>query len=120
MNKRTAERMEEEPKAMLNWSDVVSTSGDNVLIPAPGLGRRIVLVYALIQNKTANSTDIKLFQNASANDFFNWTLPTTGNGVEWIAVLGREARMGENNSVGINLSGANAHNVNLYYFVEDC
>lgn len=120
MRMGTTARVYEEAQQMYNWSDIVSAAGDSVLIPAPGPGRRIVLVYALIQNKTGNVTDIKLFQNTSADDFFNWTLGSQYQSVEWIAVLGREGRMGANNSVGVWLSGANAHNVNLYYFVEDC
>jgi hypothetical protein len=118
MRFKTTSMVYEEPQQMFNYSDVVNTAGDNVVIAAPGLGWRIVLVYALIQNKTQNSTDIALFQNTSASRFFNWTLATTGNGIEWIAVLGREGRMGENTPVGIWLAGANAHNVNLYWFRE--
>jgi hypothetical protein len=119
MQHKTTNQCFEEPQQMYVWSDVVQTAGDNVLIPAPGRGRRIVLVYALIQNTTANATTVRLFQNTGADVFFRWLLNTTGSILEWIAVLGREGRMGENNSVGINLSGANAINVNLYYFVED-
>jgi len=119
MRFKTSQQCFEEAQQMYNYSAVVSAAGDNVVIPAPGLGRRIVLVYALVQNTTANATTLALFQNTSASPFFRWLLQTTGNGVEWIAVLGREGRMGENNAVGIWLSGANACNVNLYYFVED-
>lgn len=121
MRMQTSERVYEEAQQMYDWSDVVSAAGDNVLIPAPGLGRRIVLTYALIQNTTGTPVTVRLFQGpALVRSFFRWLLQTQGQGVEWIAVLGREARMTANTAVGINLSAALACNVNLYYFVEDC
>lgn len=120
MQFKTTAQVFEEPQLMFSWSDVLVTNGnhDN-LIPAPGLGRGLVLVYALLQNILNVPTNVRLYTIAPAAPMFVWTLGTQYQGVEWIAVLGREGRLPTNQGVGVWFNGATQLNVNLYYFVED-
>lgn len=90
-------------------------SGDNTVIAAPGTGLRLVIVDLVIQNESATATTV---------------LVKSGSTTKWRSLLDQyrafslsaqqpyEFRLGTNEALVVNLSGANSHGVSVRYFVE--
>jgi hypothetical protein len=115
---KTGQQVYEEPQKILPYSGVVSAIGNTTIVIAPGLGQRIVVVNASFQNTTQNATTILLCQTNQLSVFFRWLLGTTYSEGHFRTVLGREFRLDENTPLVVNLSAANAINVNALYFLE--
>lgn len=90
------------------FATTISTSGDNTVVAAPGAGNRFVIKDLVIQNESATTTTV---------------LVKSGSTTCWRAVLAerqaltlsfetlQEWRLGTNEALVINLSGANSHGV---------
>lgn len=118
MQFKTTQITDQEVQLMERYVDVINTIGENEIAAVPGRGRRIVLVYAIIQNTTQTNTVIIMGAGSAANPIFRF------NTEQWTALtffstLGREVRLPENTALSLNLGAAIAHNVNVYYFTED-
>ena len=118
MKFKTSTLTEQAAQLMGRYVSVVSAAGDTTIVAAPGQGRRIVVVYAIVENLTQTPTTIILGEGSVANPIFlftteQWTV------FNFFSTLGREVRLAGNTALTLNLSGAIAHNVNVYYFVED-
>ena len=93
-----------------------ATSGDNTVIAAPGASNRIVVKSILVQNESAVATTTLL--KSGANTRRRALLQNQGDGVAWSFDRGDEWRLGENEALVLNLSGANSHGVTVDYLAE--
>jgi hypothetical protein len=94
-------------------ANTCNTSGDNELVAAPGVGYRLVVLYAYVQNESANATVAKFKFGAT-----DVTRSTLGQYVEYE----RECCMvpwilPENTALNLNLGGANAHAYIVEYVI---
>ena len=94
----------------------VNSSGDTELIAAPGASTRIVVTEITIQLEGSVSTTV-LFKSASTT-IRRWLLPALGQGISWVFDQGREPRLGTNEALNINLSGANTVGYTVRYHTE--
>lgn len=113
-----ATKTEIAPATMLRYAGSVSAINNTTVVNAPGLGQRIVVQCVYVQNTTANATTLLLCQTNQLVVLYRWLLNTTGSEGRLELPLGREYRLDENTPLVVNLSAANACNVNVYYFVE--
>lgn len=95
----------------------ISTSGNNTIIAAPGVGYNIVISAITVQNESANATTI-IVKSASTNKF-RQLLQNQGDvfGRAW--ERGSEFELGENEALVINLSAANSCGYNVEYWIEN-
>ena len=97
-------------------SGTKTVSGDNALIAAPGAGVRIVVSAVTIQNESATPTTMVLKSGSTAK--FRWLEQAQGDGLVLNFAPGREWRLGTNEALNLNLSGANSCGYNVVYWTE--
>lgn len=103
------------PKTLLYASGSASSSGDNSLIVAPGAGA-IYISTLFIQNTTTTATTA-LIKNG-ATEIGRMLNQNQGDGLRLQFPAGREMKLSATTALNLNLSGANAHNYFVTYFVE--
>lgn len=96
----------------------ISTSGDNLIIPAPGEKRRIVICDFELIDTTATAATVLL--KSGSTIFRRLYFHNQGNGIAMVLSTYREWRLGKNEAFNINLPGALLHVGGLSYFIEIC
>jgi len=103
-------------KTITTQATTEADSGDNTLVAGPGSGQRIVVSSIVVQNESATATTILL--KSGANTKRRALLQNQGDGVAWSFPPGREWKLGDNEALIVNLSGANSHGVTVDYYTE--
>ena len=103
-------------KALTTVTGTFPAAGDSTLVAAPGAGNRIVVTSCFIQNESAVSTTVVLKSGATAKR--RALLHTQGAAMTLAFNAGREWRLGTNEALAMNLSGANSHGYTVDFFVE--
>lgn len=94
-----------------------SSSGDNTaLIAAPGAGYRIIIASIVLQNESANATTLILKSGTTA--FWRVLAQAQGDGLALQFDSSLEWRLGANEALVLNLSGANSCGYSVAYYVE--
>lgn len=102
-----------------SWTAAAGTkaaSGDNTLIAAPGAGNRLVVQLILIQNESAVATTVQLKSGSTV--CYRHLLQNQGDAFGRAHERSREWRLGANEALVLNLSGANSHGYNVEYWTE--
>lgn len=101
---------------VLTVATTCAASGDNSIIAAPGAGYRLKLHSFQVQLEAATATTV-IIKSASTT-VGRVYLHSQGQGriKEW--PVGRERRLGTNEALLINLSGANAVGYEIEYEIE--
>jgi hypothetical protein len=94
-----------------------ASSGDNELVATPGTQHRIVVVAFVIQNESATATTMILRSAATTN---GWRFLAQNQGDGLAMNLGPTGawRLGRNEALVLNLSGANSCGYTVHYFLE--
>lgn len=103
-------------KTMTTVAGTKAAAGDNELIAAPGANTRLVVSAIMAQNESATATTILL--KSGANTKRRALLQSQGDGVAWQFPAGREWKLGANEALNLNLSGANSHGYTVDYYTE--
>lgn len=101
------------------WQPATGTqaaSGDNTLVAAPGAGYRLVVQLWWVQNESSTATTVKVKRGST--DSYRRLLQNQGDVVGRAYERGREWRLGENEALVLNLSGANTHGWAAEYWTE--
>lgn len=101
----------------LHFVGAPASNGNNTLIAAPGVGTEIVVAHFYLQNATAVATTAKLL--AGSFPFFQALFQTQGFVASVVYPQGLEERLGSANPLILNLSGANAFNVVIGYWIDN-
>lgn len=105
-------------KAVQQFSQVTGTataSGANQLIVTPGAGNRLVVKELMVQNESSTETTMILKSGTTAK----WRAKlTAGMGLALSFADGEEWRLGTNEKLDLDLSGANSHGYSVRYFTE--
>lgn len=92
-----------------------ATSGDQTLITAPGAGYRLVVKELVVQNESAIETTAILLSGSDAR----WRAKLAANAALSLSFAdGEEWRLGTNEALVLNLSGANSHGYSGRYYIE--
>lgn len=102
--------------AITRLSGTVNTLGVNTLIPAPGVGMRIVVRYWIIQNLSAVSTQWYLRSGGATH--FQYLGSNIGNGFSAFFTAGDDWEIQSNTPVNLALSAAANHAYTIGYWVE--
>jgi hypothetical protein len=104
-------------KSVSTTSGVKSSSGDNTLIPAPGAGKRIVITFLMIQNKSSSAVTMKL-EWSGGDQIREMLAQNQGDGLA--NEPAPDARlMATNQSLILNLSAAEDCTYSIDYYIED-
>ena len=93
-----------------------NAAGQNVIVPAPGAGQRIVVSQFSMQNESAVATTMIL--NAGGVNLWRNLAQNQGNGTSGALPVGREWPLPANTALGIWLSGANLCGYSIVYYVQ--
>jgi hypothetical protein len=103
-------------KVITTVAGTASTSGDNTLVAAPGSGVKLVIVAFTIQNESTTATTILLKSGSTTKR--RALLQSQGDGYGVVFPAGREWKLGTNEALVLNLSGANSHNYTVDHYSE--
>jgi hypothetical protein len=103
-------------KTMVYKTGLISTPGDNTLIPAPGVGNRLVISVFITQNESTSSTT--LIWKSGNTALGRHVAETKSDGLAMILHPGRELKCGANEAFVLNLSSGNSTGYTLHYYVE--
>ena len=96
-------------------ASTTATSGDQTLVAAPGAGFRLVVKELLVQNESATETTAILKSGSNAR----WRAKLAANASLALSFAdGEEWRLGANEALVLNLSGANSHGYSGRYCTE--
>jgi hypothetical protein len=95
-----------------------STSGDNIIIAAPGEGKAIDLITWSWWNKTNTETSV-ILKSASIANIDNYITDKLGNGKLFTIPGGFKVQLAENEALVLNLSAANEHGYFVLYQIYD-
>lgn len=99
-------------------SGQTAVSGDNTIIAAPVSGRAIVIQSIFLQNTTANPTTMILKDGTGGAELARFLGQSQGQAIERSLAFGPYLRCSPSNALVLNLSGANACNYTIYYWIE--
>jgi hypothetical protein len=99
-------------------SGTKSSSGDNTLIAAPGVGVSIVLVRVTLQNESSTATTMLLQNGASGSTLERILAQNQGDGLRAEYALDARPKLSANTALNLNLSGANSCGYTVHYFTE--
>lgn len=91
-----------------------NTSGDQTLIASPGAGLEIVITWIFIQN--ASSTATTAILKTTTTNFVRFLGQNQGD--MFAQNINGAFRLGNSNALLLNLSGANAHNYSIGYYID--
>ena len=104
-------------KDILFVTGTKASSGDNTaLIAAPGASRRIVITSIELQNESTTGTTLILKSGSTA--FWRVLAQNQGDGFAFNFMPGLEWRLGVNEALVLNLSGANSCGYSVAYYTE--
>lgn len=95
-------------------SGVISASGDNTIISAPGENFAIWVTHLILQNESATATTIILKDSANRIRCLG---QLQGDGLSLVLPVGREIRLVTNTPLILNLSGANNCGYSIGYYI---
>lgn len=104
-----------EVQTYTNATATFATSGDNTIIAAPGAGYRLVMRSLTVENESSTVTTV-LIKSGSTTNFGKAMGERQGFSLN--EEYGHEWRLGANEALVVNLSGANSHRYNVRYFTE--
>jgi hypothetical protein len=96
-------------------SSTVSSSGDNTIVAAPGVGLSINIAYLKIQLEAATATTVLLKGSGTKERVL---CQNQGDGLAINFTQNRELRLDANTALILNLSGANSVNYTFHYFTS--
>jgi hypothetical protein len=102
----------------LNINGTFAVAGNNTVVAAPGAGQRIVVSAFVIQNESGTATTMILASSGSLNDGWRLLGQNQGDGLAMAFSAGREWRLGTNEALILNLSGANSCGYSVQYYTE--
>lgn len=94
-----------------------STTGDNEIVAAPGAGNRIVVTAFVMQNESATATTL-ILRSAATTNGWRMLCQNQGDGLSKDFPDGAPWRLGANEALNLNLSGANSCGVTVMYYTE--
>lgn len=95
----------------------VSTSGDNIVVAAPGAGHNILVTSFTIQNESAVATQMIIHSGSTTNGW-RWLCQAQGSGLSKDFPCNDPWRLGNNENLNVTLFGANLCSVSVKYFTE--
>jgi hypothetical protein len=96
-------------------TNTIATSGDNTLVAAPGAGNRLVVKELIVQNESTTTTTA-IIKSGATN---RWRVRSGENaGLALSFAQDEEWRLGDNEALIVNLSGANSHGYSVRYLTE--
>ena len=95
----------------------ISTSGDNTVISAPGVGVKIVITALWVQNESTSSTTIIVKNGATA--IARFFAANRGDALIGLVPTGREWKLSTNTALVVNLSAANSCGYTVVYYTEE-
>lgn len=101
---------------MTTVTGTAASSGDNTLIAQPGAGLRIVVHDFQLQLEAATSTTMLIKSGSTTRRRFY--AASAGDGLMLIFPSGKEFRLGTNEALVLNLSGANSTGYTVRYTTE--
>jgi hypothetical protein len=103
-------------KTLSYATGTAALSGDNTLVAAPGANTRIVVTAFTVQNESATATTM-ILKSTSAN---RWRVlgQAQGDGLAMVFPVGQGWKLGTNEALLLNLSGANSCGYNVQYYTE--
>ena len=107
-------------RSMLNpVQGTTAVLGTTIIIPAPGVGRRIVVQAFVIQNESATATTMTLRDGlAPAAGRFRCLGQNQGDGLAMVFPSSEPWKLSENNPLVMVLSGANSCGYSVHYYIE--
>lgn len=103
------------PQTYSHVCTTIASSGDNSVIAAPGSGQRLVIADLILQNESTVTTTSLVKAGAATH----WRNRAAENGGLALSFgMDEEWRLGDNEALVINLSGANSHGVSVRYYSE--
>ncbi|MCB1711046.1 MAG: hypothetical protein KDH96_00770 [Candidatus Riesia sp.] len=99
-------------------SGVVSASGDNILITAPGAGMHIILYAWSWWNNTSTETTVVL-KSTTMDNMDSYTTEAKGGGKIMDLPAGLKVDLPDNEPLLLELSGANEHGYFILYEVVE-
>lgn len=93
-----------------------ASSGDNTLVAAPGAGNRTVVQLFVVQNESTTATTALVKSGSTTR--YRKLLQSQGDDFGRAFERGREWRLGENEALILNLSGANSHGYTVESWTE--
>jgi hypothetical protein len=104
-------------KGISTVSGTKSSSGDNTLISAPGSGKRIVITFLMVQNKSSNAVTLKL-KWSGGDQIREMLAQNQGDG--FTNEPAPDARLRKTNEdLVLNLSAAETVTYSVDYYTED-
>lgn len=105
--------MEDRYQSTIKYSVSISSSGDNSILAAPVAGREHKLRFMQVQN--ASGVDTTALIKFGSTTVLPVVMPAKGDG-ECLPIEDEmSARVGDNTALIVNLSGANATWVTVWY-----
>lgn len=95
-----------------------SSSGDNEVVATPGAGYRLVVTTFVMQNESASATTLILRSGTSSTNGWRILGQNQGDGLAMALPLGDPWRLGEDEALNLNLSGANQCGYSVRYYTE--
>lgn len=95
-------------------SGVISNSGDNTIISAPGENFAIWVTHLILQNESATPTTIII---KGSNNLIRCLGQLQGDGISLVFPAGREIRLVTNTHLILNLSGDNSCGYSIGYYI---
>lgn len=96
-------------------SGTKASSGNNEVVAAPGAGYRLVVKELVIQNESSTETTV-ILKSASTSI---WRGKLAANASLALSfATGEEWRLGTNEALNLDLSGANSHGYSGRYYTE--
>lgn len=105
--------MEDRYQSTIKYSVQVSSSGDNTILTAPSSGREYKLRFMQVQN--ASGVDTTALIKFGSTTVLSVVMPSKGDGEVLPVEDEMSARVGGANALVVNLSGANATWVTVWY-----
>lgn len=101
-----------------NYGAAISTSGDTVIIPAPGAGLSINVLEITLQSESGTANTALIKQGAADASPHRVRCPADGSGVNKIYGKTDALTLPTNTALVINLSAASAVGVSARYTVN--
>ena len=105
------------PNVAIPKAGTVASTGDNILIVAPGAGFRIVLVSWSWWNESSTDTTA-ILKSTSINPIDRYVQTAKGLGKLSPIPANYVVKLAENEALVLNLSDANSHGYSLLYYTE--
>lgn len=104
---------------LVNISGIYSASGDNQIVAAPGVDKRIVVTSFTMQNEDSQTAAILILRSdTSTTNAWRVYTANQGDGLSKTFAAGYEWKLNENEPLNLNLSAAVQCNCSVEYYIE--